>query len=306
MTPPATPTAGGNGDTWQIIPVDVRQTRYYEGMTFPAYRPLLKSPPSDRLALGLTDGGTPAGLGLAEFGENGEVIVRSLYVIGKYRGRGYATALLAALEDAARAAGKVKLSAVWMAGQGFTETVEHILAKGGWAPPELRMYVLKSDLESIDRSRWLTRAKLEPGFETFLWTELTAAEREAMMERQRMQPIPDYVWPFASSPDVEPKSSLGVRYRGEVVGWVVNHPFDANTVRFTCSYMRDELQGRGRLVAAYAESIDRCRAAGISEAIWTVPVQFPRMVAFARRHLMPYATSLTETRGSFKRLVAVG
>lgn len=97
-----------------------------------------------------------------------------------------------------------------------------------------------------------------------------------------------------------------MRYRGEVVGWVVNHLFDATTVRFTCSYMRDDLQGRGRLVAAYAESINRCRAAGITEAIWTVPVQFPRMVAFSRRHLMPYTTSLTETRGSYKSLDVVG
>lgn len=169
-------------------------------MTFPAYRPLLRSQSSERVALGLTEDGTPIGLGLAEFVKDREAIVHSLYVIQKYRGRLHATALLAALENAAREAGKVKVSAVWMAGQVFTEAVERILAKSGWAPPELRMYVLKSDLKSIDRSRWLTRAKLEPGFETFLWTELTSAEHEALLERQRVQPIPDYVWPFASSP----------------------------------------------------------------------------------------------------------
>jgi hypothetical protein len=85
---------------------------------------------------------------------------------------------------------------------------------------------------------------------------------------------------------------------------VVNHPFGPGKVRFTCSYMRDELQGRGRLIAAYVESINRCRAAGITQAVWTVPMIFPRMVAFARRHLIPYATSHTETRGSEKNLIA--
>jgi hypothetical protein len=34
-----------------------------------------------------------------------------------------------------------------------------------------------------------------------------------------------------------------VRWRGEVVGWVVNHRFDPKTLRFTCSYLRDELCG---------------------------------------------------------------
>jgi GNAT superfamily N-acetyltransferase len=289
-----------------IAPVDVYRAGFYSQMTFPGYRPLLMSPPSQRLAIGLMDGGRAAGLGLAEPMEDGEVMVHSLYVVAGLRRKGYATALLAALEGAAREAGCAKAAAIWMAGQPFTAAVERILAKRDWEPPQLRMHVIRSDLESIDKARWMTRARLEPGYETFPWVELTAAEREALFQRQALHPIPSVVWPFSSSPAIEPHSSLGVRYQGQVVGWVVNHPYDAKTVRFTCSYMVDELQGRGRLVAAYAESINRCRAAGITEAVWTVPAQFPRMVAFARRHLMPYATSLTETRGSFKRLDAVG
>lgn len=290
----------------RIAPVDVYRAGFYEQMTFPAYRQLLRSSPSQRLAIGLADGGKPAGLGLAGFAANGEVIVHSVYVAEYLRGRGYANALLAALEDAARQVQCTRLSAVWMAAQPFTDAVEHMLQEHGWEPPQLRMHVLQSNLESIDRARWLTRARLEPGYEIFPWIELTNTEREALIERQNANPIPQDVWPFSSSPDIEPHSSLGVRYAGEVVGWVVNHPYDETTVRFTCSYMRDELQGRGRLVAAYAESINRCRAAGITDAIWTIPVQFPRMVAFSRRHLVPYATKLTETRGSFKRLNPIG
>ena len=75
-----------------------------------------------------------------------------------------------------------------------------------------------------------------------------------------------------------------------------------DTVRFTASYLREEYQRLGGLIAVYAESINRCRPAGITDAIWTVPVEFPRMVAFARRALFPYATSIQETRGSRKPL----
>ena len=62
--------------------------------------------------------------------------------------------------------------------------------------------------------------------------------------------------------------------------------------------MRDDLQRLGGLIAVYAASINRFRAVGFTDGIWTVPVEFPRMVAFARRALFPYATAISETRGS--------
>ena len=292
--------------TTSIVPVDLFRARYYELLTFPAYRSLLRGAPSTRIAIGLMEEGKPAGLGLAEIIDSGEVAVRSIYVAAPLRRRGHGAALLAAVERCAREAGRAKLSAVWMSGLETSDAFEHMLDRQGWEPSHLRMHVLTSDLESIDKSRWLSRVKPEPGFEIFPWTELTAAEREALFARQARDPIAHDVWPFSSSAPIEPHSSVGVRHGGEVVGWVVNHPYDADTVRFTCSYMYGELQGRALLVAAYAESINRCRAAGITKAIWAIPVQFPRMIAFSRRHLVPYATSLTETRGSAKRLDGVG
>lgn len=289
--------AGG----WQIAPVDAWRAHLYAPMTFPFYRALLFADPGRRLALGATLEGEPAGLGLVERGIEGRAHLRSLYVTDTLRGRGLATALLERLEEETRAAGDVELSAVWMAGQTSTPAVERVLAKRDWTPPALRMYVLRCDHPSIDRARWMTR-RLDAGVETFLWKDLTATEREALIRRQETQPVSREVFPFNFSPQFEPHTSLGVRWRGEVVGWVVNHRFDPKTLRFTCSYLRDELQGRGRLVAVYAEVINRMRPLGLSEAIWSVPVEFPRMVAFTRRHLMPYATSITETRGSRKSL----
>jgi GNAT superfamily N-acetyltransferase len=286
-----------------IVPLDSYGARFYQDMTFPAYRPLLLGPQAERIALALTADGAPAGLALAEKADL-EAVVQSLYVLAPERRQGHATALLAALEDAAREAGCGKVSAIWMGDQPFTAAVERIVLKRNWEAPHVRMHVIHSDLQSIDRARWMTNVQLEPGYEIFPWTDLSTDERAALERWQAQHKIPEWVWPFASSAEVEPHSSLGVRYQGEVVGWVVNHPYDSGKVRFTCSYMREELQGRGRLIAAYVESINRCRAAGITQAVWTVPMLFPRMVAFARRHLIPYATSHTETRGSSKNLAA--
>jgi len=288
----------------EVVGVDGFRAPLYAALTFPYYQPLLLSA-LDRpraIALGLSRDGEPVGLGLVELVPGHGASVRSLYVAPDLRGRGLGTSLLARLEDETRARDHAELRAVYMAGEPNVPVIERLLAKRGWEAPQLRMYVLRSNLDAIDHARWMQRHRLGPDLEVFLWKDLTATEGAVLLRRQAEQPVSPEVFPFTFSPDFEPHTSLGVRHRGEVVGWVVNHRYDERTVRFTASYMRDDLQRLGGLIAVYADSIDRCRPIGITDAIWTVPVEFPRMVAFARRALFPYATSISETRGSRKRL----
>jgi ribosomal protein S18 acetylase RimI-like enzyme len=291
-------------DAVEVVAVDGFRASDYAALTFPYYQRLLLSA-LDRprtIALGLSRDGEPVGLGLVELMPGYGASVRSLYVAPELRGRGWGTSLLARLEDETRAREYVELRAVYMAGEPNVPVLERILAKRWWDPSRLRMYVLRSNLESIDRARWMHRHRLGPDLAIFPWRDLTAADREALFRRQVEQPVSAEVFPFNFSPDFEPHTSLGVRHHGEVVGWVVNHRYDERTVRFTASYMREDLQKLGGLIAVYADSINRFRPAGYTDAIWTVPVEFPRMVAFARRALFPYATSISETRGSRKRL----
>lgn len=286
-----------------VVSVDAYRAPFYAPLTFPYYRPLLLPAPHPQvLARGLLRGDEPVGLGLVEIVPGHGAYVRSIYVAPGLRRRGLAAELLRRLEAATRARGESELRGVYMAGESNVEAIEALLARCGWDPPALRMYVLRSNLDSIDRARWMQRHRLGPEFEIFPWKDLTAAEREALLARQATHPVSREVFPFTFSPDIEPHTSVGVRRDGEVVGWVVNHRYDDHTVRFTASYLREEYQRLGGLIAVYAESINRCRPVGITDAIWTVPVEFPRMVAFARRALIPYATSIQETRGSRKRL----
>jgi GNAT superfamily N-acetyltransferase len=291
------------GAVVEIVPVDAYCAPFYAPLTFPYYRPLLLDARHRPrvVALGLLRGDEPVGLGLVEIVPGDAACLRSVYVAPDLRRRGHAGELLERLEAATRERGEAELRGVYMTGEPNVPAIEGLLAKQGWDPPQLRMYLLRSNLESIDRARWMRRHRLGSEFEIFLWKDLTGAERDALLARQATHPVSREVFPFSFSPEIEPHTSLGVRRGGEVVGWVVNHRYDDRTVRFTASHMRDEYQKLGGLIAAYAESIDRCRPVGFTDAIWTVPVEFPRMVAFARRALFPYAISIRETRGSRKR-----
>ena len=221
--------------------------RVFALMTFPAYRARLLRAGElpGPIACGATDGERPVGLALVDSVAGVGHLLRSLYVDAAYRGRGLGEELLERAEAEARERGFAELRTVYTAGSAGIPAFERVLAKRGWSQPERRTWVMRSTPERLAEA--FTRARrrpLDPETQVFAWRDLGEAEAEALRRQQRETGWPDLeVFPFHYGPGFEPETSLGLRRGGEVVGWVVNHRVDATTLRFTCSYLREELQG---------------------------------------------------------------
>lgn len=275
-------------------------------MTFPAYRrrALLAGEPGGPVACGATEDGRPIGLALLEHVVGLGPMLRSLFVQPEQRGRGIGSALLAAAEAAALANEWDELRTVYTAGGAGIDAFERVLARSGWDPPARRTWVMRATPVGLTEAFARVRLRpLDPATEIFPWRDLSDAEARELVRRQRETGWPNIeVFPFHYGPHFEPETSVGVRHGGEVVGWVVNHRVDATTLRFTCSYLREERQGTARLVVAYRHVVSAMPAAGFREVVWTVPVEFPRMVHFAEKRIGPFLTSKRETRGSRKQL----
>jgi GNAT superfamily N-acetyltransferase len=290
----------------EIATLNRLTARLFAPMTFPAYRRLVlrAGDPGGPIACGALENDRPIGLALVEDVPGLGPTLRSLYVQPDRRGEGFASALLESAEAAARENGWAELRTVYTAGGDGIAAFERVLAKRDWNPPVRRTWVMRSTPEGLTQA--FARVHLRPldaATEIFPWRDLQESEAQELVRRQRETGWPNIeVFPFHYGPRFEPETSVGLRHAGEVVGWVVNHRFDATTLRFTCSYLREELQGTGRLVVAYSHVVAAMPAAGFNAVIWTVPVEFPRMVHFAQKRIGPFLTSLKETRGSSKRL----
>jgi type 2 lantibiotic biosynthesis protein LanM len=299
-------------------PVDPR----FLEMTFPAYRHLLQRRKARRhlddlslpevtpWALGAIQGREPAGLVLAEILDPpaDTVEILSLFVYPPRRGKGLGTRLL---EDAAvrlARAGVSRLHGVYMTGQPTQEALERVLEKARWEPPRTRMLTIRFTLEEARRTEWYGRYPLGDGFTVFPWAELDSTEREALVKSQEERHwIKPDLEPWRHDRfGFEPLSSLGVRYRGELVGWVINHALSEKVVRFTCSFIRRDLGRRGKLVPAYSESIRRLSSTSFEECMLTVPLQHEGMARFLVRWCRPMASFFGETRGTQKRLRPTG
>jgi len=288
-------------------------------MTFPAYRHLLALAPSPRLPsepaqrvvqpVGVValEGSAVAGLALAELPtRDGEGVpeLLSLFVVPARRGQGVATSLVEAIETRLRARGFTAVEATYMTGKPSIAAVERVLARRGWDPPELRTFSVKFTMEEAVSTPWYGRVRLPKGAELFSWVDLTPDEYRRLRESNDRSPwIPNGLQPWRHDAlGFDPVSSVGLRYEGDVVGWMINHRMDARIVRFTCSFMRPDLSRRARILPLYSEAIRRLAQDGCQFGTFVTPTVYPGMVEFIHRHITPYVTFTGETRGTRKSL----
>jgi len=289
----------------------------FENMTYPAYRHLLPLRPTvrmpreldeepfDPLAVGAFDGEEPIGLALGGTApDTEEVELVSLFVVKAHRRKGVARDLVRAFEQVARHSERPVLSAVYMTGRPGSDVFEHIASSLGWSEPETRMVSVRFSTESLAKAPWMGRYKLGADWEIFPWAELTDAERERIRTTNEESEWikPDLVpWKFDKH-GFDTATSLGARHKGEVVGWVINHRIADDTVRYTCSFMRQPWGRMGKIVPLYSESFSRFLRSGATWATFTTPLRHKGMVGFAKKWFGPWSTYLGESRGVRKAL----
>lgn len=295
----------------------------FETMTFPVYRPLLKLEPRplhpemgdnklvQPLAIGAFLEDKPVGLVLAETPVKGpsapgsrDPEMLSLFCHKGSRDRGVGRALVTQLEKALAERGFARVHAVYMTGKPSIAAVESILRRRRWSPPVARTVTVRFTPDEAAATPWFGVRFLEPDYEIFPWKELTPEERAEIERSHKESPwISEGLEPWLHDRyGFDPVSSLGLRYKGEVVGWVINHRLSADRLRFTCSFVRKPLGSRGRIFPVFSASIARAREAGYRHCLFITPVRFKTMVKFIERRCKRWAGFVGETRGSTKEL----
>jgi GNAT superfamily N-acetyltransferase len=287
-------------------------------MTFPSYRHLLDLQPNVRhqhendprqiqpLAIGAVSDNALVGLALIELPLNDSKSpeILSLFVDAARRRQGIATGLVQAAEEELRRRGFADLDAVYMTGKPSVEYIEKIFAKLGWNEPETRMVSCRFTMDDLRHATWLDKYKLSSDYEIFSWVDLKPEEREELItSQQKLQWIASDLQPWDyEKAGFDPVTSVGMRYKGKVVGWVINHQLNDETIRYTCSFIHKSLGRLGRILPLYSESFRRTIAAGYRYGTFVTPLYHRGMAAFAKRWFGPWASYLGETRGSLKQL----
>ncbi len=273
----------------------------FAGFTYKAYQRVLYGLGdwSPQVAVGAFADGVAAGLALGEVTPRKSAVL-SLFTGAGYRNRGLGATLLRKLEQEMIAKGASSATITYVTGKPSTAALERVMAKCEWPEPYPKHLVCTSDKRMYP---WMAEYKLPPEFEVFRWAEITDEDRASLRRSQEVEGwVPPDLWPFDYEETMEPANSVGVRYKGQVVGWVITQPREPDAVCYSCSYMRPDLQRRGRLVAAYAEAVRRQVEFAPTKpfGIWIVPYKHRPMAAFVLRRMRPHLITLEEFRESRK------
>jgi GNAT superfamily N-acetyltransferase len=243
---PETPESERSEPTLSVLH-DAESRRAFAAMTYPTFRAALLKADGSHVAVGAWRDGQPVGLLLAKIEkvEKGGASILSVFVDPEHRRAGIGAGLFALAEAELRGRGLSRISIIYPTGSAGGEAVTRILHAQGWAEPRPRMHLILVDITTLAKVReakWFRRPQLPEGCEMFPWAELTADERADMLRRQAESPwYPEELSPFVDTDPIDPRISLGLRYRGEIAGWCVAHRLADGTVRYTTLYMRPDV-----------------------------------------------------------------
>lgn len=280
----------------------------YQPLTFPLFRPLLQTlePQSSIVAIAASDSNQPIGLALAQIQPDQQFCkVLSIFVKPNYRKQGIGTALLQRLETELNQCQCDRAELVYITGNPTTPSLERLLQKCHWSDPQPRMLVGKTTTDTIANAPWIQRKTLPAAYQIFPWQNITTDECQAIERSQAASPwIPKDLYPFQSEENLEPLNSLGLRYQGQVVGWLITHRLDSDTIRYSYGFVRQDLQKMGRLIFLIANAVQlQIKAKTAPNMIFVVSCDRTPMLQFVRKHMAPYLTAIEETRGCFKSLI---
>lgn len=264
----------------------------FAALTYPLFRHLVSAPPErDMIYFGASDAdGNPVGLAFGMGGPRGEYELVSVYVSALRRNMGIGTELTNALHKAFTARGYdtgVQLFTLDADDQSYGR----FLMKCGFGRPVIRQLVCKTTVALAESTPWLRDAAIPDGYRVGLWKDVSDAARNNLKMRKSDDPalFPDTLNPFDFEADCNLETSV-VLYQGdEVVGWIITHIIDDETLRWTCSWVLTSIQGAGRIIPLWWEAVQRQRAAmALPRFTWTVPMEETRMTRFAVRRMRPW------------------
>jgi uncharacterized protein (TIGR03032 family) len=295
--------------TYKVHHIDIDTTiSHFNQLTFPRLDELrlvqeFKNP---LLVVVAQNNEQPVGLTVLDIQPDRVAQLVSWQVAPSFRNLGIGKELLRKTEKILRQNKLNSIYAKYRSDWNSVPTFEHILATKKWEAPQTKLYFCKSSMDIMLKAPWMTELELPEGMELFLWKNLTQEEKKQIIHKKQTQDwYPTHLDPFQHEDKMDLTSSTGLRYKGEVIGWMITHRLKPDTVEFTAAFVDENATGlrkQSLFLPVLAKSIHFVNEEGIKYGIWQMQVNNSSMQKFLDKFLKPYLISFTESKVIYKVL----
>jgi hypothetical protein len=174
--------------------------------------------------------------------------------------------------------------------------IESLFQQAGWNPPQLFMVRYHFDVDAFHPD-WFQRyqqASLPAGVKMFHWAQLSSTERKQVHALEEQSRFPLFVSPFHDEGSIEPLNSLGMVYKGSVIGWIITNHIDSNTICYSSFWVAPEFRNTKAPICLLAKSIALQQKSNVKKSV----VEFNlsqidhKWIAFAKKRLAPHTQSI--------------
>ena len=232
--------------------------------------------------------------------------IHLLYVIEPYREKKIETSLLEHLTIELKRLGITLASFTYLENDPYSNPLKKTFSEQHWSGPRPLMIECLFKWSSFNPS-WLQKSiELEKDFEIFPWKNIRGAEKKHLKHKYEQGRIPNYVFPFEKNYNkLELKNSLGLRYKDEVVGWMLVNRQSPDTIRYTSLYLEDEFAFTGYWLKLLIEAL-RIHHDQMPNDIGELEINLyqinERWLKFIEKRLFPFAIEIRRKSQFWKSL----
>lgn len=228
----------------------------------------------------------------------------SLFVQEGSRGKRLGLALLAFAEKELIQKKCLAICAEFADDNPFKEAFEKILLEQGWNKPYVYMVCCYYEVQRFHPPWFMQISEIPETFQSFLWSTLKPQERQHLLFQSEQGTFPASVSPFIEEETIEYCNSLGLRYQNQVVGWIVTHRHDAETVVYSSLYIHPEYRHTGHAIRLLAKSIRMQQETSIPMSLFRVNLETINhsWLQFVKIRLMPYAQKIQRIKWGWHSL----
>jgi GNAT superfamily N-acetyltransferase len=280
------------------------KARLFKKFTFPAYWRKLEEVGGDLWADGVSSNEKLIGLLIAEADQQnscGKIL--SVFTVPEYRNQGVGEELISRAESQCKKRNLESIEIVYTENNS-TFALEKILENRGWSPLKQRLQICRGFVENIKNAPWLNYKISSSEYTIFPWKELSWRKKREIQKSQRENSwYPNELCPFTEENTIYHPSSFGLRYKDQVIGWMIANRLNADVIRYSSLFIKQEMQGKGLAIAMLASAItNQIHMAEASEALFSVKADNEHMLKLSKKHLRPFLKSIHRSVYSEKRL----
>lgn len=281
-----------------------QELHFYEKLTFPAYKTLLKNPKhfSDIIAIGASFCFYPIGLILATISFN-KASILSIYVDANYRKMGVGSTLYELLEQKLLEKECDLVSIDYMSNSSTSLFLQKLLKKQHFLisePTTLYLYYNPKDIISSPIVK--KTLKLPKNIEISPLLDLTNEDIETYYKISSSPTFSKELLIDTTDFPLEPISSLALKKDNKLIGWLVTHRIDTNTVRYTTLYIEPSENQLYSLCLINDALKKHTHLHCPPTIIQAIPYKFQSMINLAKKKFAPYSFKIHDGLHSYKQL----